>query len=74
MSNRLRITLLIGGMVNAVLFGVGLLAVLYSPLYPDHLAIGIAGVVLASILLCYPLAWLVAPRLQARYDRGQSAE
>jgi hypothetical protein len=68
-SNRTRITILIYSMVNAVLFGVGLLIVLVIPRFNTNLFLWIPVVVIVSFLLAVPIAWLVAPRLQARYDR-----
>jgi hypothetical protein len=67
-SNRLRVTILIYSMVNAVLFGIGLLIVLVMPRFNTNLFLWIPVVVLLSFMLAVPIAWLVAPRLQARYD------
>ena len=71
--NRRRIAILIYSMVNAVLFGTGLLIVLLMPPLNAHLGLWIPMVVIASFVLAAPIAWLVAPRLQARYDRQLSA-
>jgi hypothetical protein len=67
--NRLRIAVLIYSMTNAVVFGVGLVTVLTVPALNTNAQIWIPVVVVASLFLAAPLAWLVAPRLQARYDR-----
>ena len=69
MSNRQRITLLIYSMTNAVIFGAGVIAVLSLPSLNADAAFWIPVVVVASFILAAPVAWLVAPRLQARYDR-----
>ena len=69
MSNRLRITLLIYSMTNAIIFGAGVIAVLSLPSLNADAAFWIPVVVVASFILAAPVAWLVAPRLQARYDR-----
>jgi hypothetical protein len=68
-SNRTRISILIYSMVNAVLFGIGLIIVLLTPRFNTNLFLWIPVVVVVSFLLAVPIAWLVAPRLQARYDR-----
>ena len=68
-KNRLRIAVLIYSMTNAVLFGAGLIVVLTLPVLSAHAGIWIPVVVVASLLLAAPIAWLIAPRLQARYSR-----
>ena len=67
--NRLRITALIYSMTNAVIFGAGIIAVLNLPALSTNAYIWIPVVVVASLVLAAPFAWLIAPRLQARYDR-----
>ena len=67
--NRLRIALLIYSMTNAVIFGAGIIAVLNLPTLSVNAYIWIPVVVIASLVLAAPFAWLIAPRLQARYDR-----
>ena len=69
MRNRLRIAVLIYSMTNAVIFGAGLITVLNISALRDNAFIWIPIVVLASLILAAPFAWLIAPRLQARYDR-----
>ena len=56
-------------MTNAVIFGAGIIAVLYLPTLSVNAYIWIPVVVIASLVLAAPFAWLIAPRLQARYDR-----
>jgi ABC-type spermidine/putrescine transport system permease subunit II len=73
-SNRLRITMLIYSMVNAVIFGIGLLIVLLMPPFKTNLGFSIVIVVIISFVLALPIAWLVAPRLQAHYDRKRQLE
>ena len=58
----------------AVLFGTGLLIVLLMPPFKAHLGLWIPIVVIVSFMLAAPIAWLVAPRLQARYDRKRQVE
>ncbi len=63
-STRSRIGILIYGMVNAVLFGLGLVIVLTVPSLSERAFIAIPVVILASILLAWPIAWFIAPRLR----------
>ena len=72
-TTRDRIAILIYSMVNAVLFGIGLVVVLNVPLFAAHLWIGIPVVVLTSLILGAPIAWLIAPRLRARKNRRSAA-
>jgi uncharacterized membrane protein len=72
-TTRDRMAILIYSMVNAVLFGVGLVVVLNVPLFAAHLWITIPVVVLISLILGMPLAWLIAPRLRARKNRRSTA-
>jgi biotin transporter BioY len=67
--NRFRISVLIYSMTNAVIFGAGLIIVLNVSELRANAHIWILIVVVASLILAAPIAWLIAPRLQARYDR-----
>jgi hypothetical protein len=67
--NRFRIAVLIYSMTNAIIFGAGIVTVLNVPALRADAHIWIPVVVIASLILAAPLAWLIAPRLQARYDR-----
>jgi hypothetical protein len=69
LSTRTRIAILIYSMVNAVLFGIGLVLVLNVPSLKADLGWNIVMVVVLSFVLAAPLAWLIAPRLRARYAR-----
>src|SRR5262245_55035682 len=69
MRNRWRIAVLIYSMTNAVIFGAGLITVLNVSALRVNAYIWIPIVVIASLILAAPIAWLIAPRLQARYDR-----
>lgn len=69
MSTRFRISMVIYGMVNAVLFGTGAIAVLSLPSLQEFWKILIPIVVVLSFVLAAPIAWLIAPRLRARYWR-----
>jgi hypothetical protein len=66
MSTRLAITLLVYGMVQAVLFGAGLL--LWTPLAADA-ATYFPAMVIISALISVPVAWKLAPRLRASHQR-----
>ena len=56
-------------MVNAVIFGVGIVALLTPPASAVHAGQLIPALVVASFVLAAPLSWLIAPRLVARYRR-----
>lgn len=68
---RTQISALIFTMTNAVLFGAGLVTVLLLGLSAQATGIGIAAVTAFSFLVAAPVAWLIAPRLRARYWRQQ---
>jgi hypothetical protein len=70
--NRFRIAVLIYSMTNAVIFGAGIVTVLNVPTLHANAHIWIPVVVVASLMLAAPFAWLIAPRLQARYDRRRT--
>ncbi len=61
LSTRTRIAILIYSMVNAVLFGIGLVLVLNVPSLKANLGWNIVMVVVLSFVLAAPLAWLIAP-------------
>jgi hypothetical protein len=72
-TTRDRIAILIYSMANAVLFGIGLVVVLNLPLFAAHLWIAIPVVVLTSLVLGLPIAWMIAPQLRARKNRRSAA-
>jgi hypothetical protein len=71
MSNRTIIAILIYMMVNAVVFGFGMILVLTIPALSVHAWTLIPGVILVSFVLSAPVSWALAPRLQARYWRAR---
>ena len=71
-KTRVGIAALIYTMTNAVLFGAGLITVLLLPAFSSELMIWIPVVVVASIIVAAPGAWLIAPRLRARYWRKRN--
>lgn len=68
-KTRLRIAALIYSMTNAVIFGAGIVTVLNVPGLRSNASIWIPVVVVASLVLAAPAAWLIAPRLRAHYGR-----
>ncbi|MDO8878300.1 MAG: hypothetical protein Q7V40_19670 [Pseudolabrys sp.] len=66
---RTQISVLIFAMTNAVLFGAGLITVLLVPALNANAGFWIAMVVVTSLVVAAPVAWLIAPRLRARYWR-----
>lgn len=60
--------------VNAVLFGIGAVTILAVPALNAQAATLIPWVVVASFVLGVPIAWALAPRLQARAFRKQRRE
>jgi hypothetical protein len=68
MSVRLQIAALVYMMTQAVMFGVGALLVLATPLATLAMQL-MPWVVGASALGSAPLAWWIAPRLRARFWR-----
>ena len=70
--NRLRIAVLIYSMTNAVIFGAAIITVLNVPALNANAYLWIPVAVVASLILAAPIAWLIAPRLQARYDRWRT--
>ncbi len=72
-ETRLEIAALVYLMVNAVLFGAGLVTVLAVPQLNAHAGTAIVAVVALSLVLAAPIAWFMAPRLRARYWRQRAA-
>ena len=66
---RTQIAVLIYSMTNSVMFGAGIIFVLMVPGLNVNAGFWISAVVAASLILAAPVAWLVAPRLRARYWR-----
>ncbi len=69
MSVRFQITALIYMMVQGVLFGVGVVAILASPL-SDQAAILIPALVVVTGAISLPVSWFIAPHLRLRGRRG----
>ena len=69
MSVRFQIAAVIYMMVQGVLFGVGVVAILASPV-ADRAAILIPVLVLVTGAISLPISWLIAPRLRLRGRRN----
>jgi hypothetical protein len=68
---RLRVTALIYMMVNAVVFGVGLISVLMTPALAQHAFFWIPAIIVTSFVLSAPLAWFIAPFTMMRFMRAR---
>jgi uncharacterized membrane protein YciS (DUF1049 family) len=64
---RARVAALIYSMVNAIIFGIGLVIVLSVPALTAQAFFWIPTVVLTSFVLAAPLCWLIAPMMMLRY-------
>jgi hypothetical protein len=64
---RLRVAALIYLMVNAVVFGVGLVSVLMTPTLAQHAFFWIPAIIVTSFALSAPLAWFLAPTMMMRF-------
>jgi len=69
---RLRVAALIYCMVNAVVFGVGLIAVVSVPALMFHAFFWIPAVVAGSFVASAPLAWFIAPWMMMRFMKANS--
>lgn len=68
MTVRSLITIVIYMMVQAVLFGAGAVTVAATPALAVQAQVWIPVVTIVSFLIAVPVAWLIAPRLKARYE------
>ena len=64
---RLRVAALIYLMVNAVVFGVGMIAILMTPTLAQHAFFWIPAMIAAGFVLSAPLAWFIAPSMMMRF-------
>jgi len=69
MKVRTQIAIAVGLMVNAVLFGVGAVAVLTIPALNAHAMYLLPAVIVLALVLTPPIAWIIAPRLRLKYWR-----
>ncbi|WP_291842018.1 hypothetical protein [Bradyrhizobium sp.] len=73
MWTRLQIASMLFMMVQAVLFGIGMVAILATPLNQTAMTL-IPWMIAISFFVSAPLAWLIAPRLQMRYWRRRGTQ
>ena len=73
-TTRASIAALVYLMTSAVLFGVGIVVVLTVPALSANAVFLIPAVVVASLILGAPAAWIIAPRMRARYWRQRDTE
>jgi low temperature requirement protein LtrA len=74
MTIRFQIAAMVFMMVQAVMFGIGTILVLASPLANDAMRL-MPWVVGISVLVSLPVSWIIAPRLRARFwNEPQSRE
>ncbi|OCP03929.1 MULTISPECIES: hypothetical protein [unclassified Ensifer] len=74
MSVRLQLAIMVGLMINAILFGIGIVTILSIPVLADNAKYSIPVLVVACFTITPFIAWLMAPRLRLRYwqDREQA--
>lgn len=74
MKTRLWIAVMLYPVVNAVLFGFGTVPLLSIKSLSEQAGTLMPMVVIASLILAAPIAWLIAPRLQLRYWRAKRTD
>ncbi len=70
MSIRLQIASMVFMMVQAVLFGIGMVTILGTSLNQSAMTL-VPWMVAFTFLLSAPLSWFIAPRLQRRFWRSR---
>lgn len=73
MQNRLIIAMLVYMMVQAVLFGVGLLVILAIPVTRDAMS-AMVWMIAITAAISVPISLMIAPRLTARYWHGRHGD
>ncbi len=73
MSTRFSIAALISMMINAIVFGIGVTAVLSVPSLNADAAFWLPLVVALSFIVAPFIAWVLVPRLRSRWQRRQAA-
>lgn len=69
MSVRLQLAIMVGLMINAILFGIGIVTVLSVPMLADNAKYSIPALVIVCFSVSPFVAWIMAPRLRLRYWR-----
>ena len=64
---RLMVAALIYAIVNAVVFGAGMIVVLVTPALSQHAFFWVSAVVVSSFVISLPLAWFIAPLMMMRF-------
>ena len=72
---RIQISAMVYLMVQAVMFGIGVVLVLTTPLADMAMTL-MPWVVATTAVLSAPVSWMIAPRLQERYwqAKGQTSD
>lgn len=73
MRTRFWIAALLFPVVNAVVFGAGVITLLSVPTLADQASTLFPYVTGASLIISAPVAWLLAPRLRQRYWNRRQA-
>ena len=73
MSVRFQIAAMVYLMVQAVLFGAGILIILLTPLN-DRAPVAMPIMIALSVVAAVALSWIIAPRLQMRYWRRRGTD
>ena len=73
MSVRLQVAAMVFMMVQAVLFGAGMVVILLTPIRWDAME-AIPTMITMSVVASAAIAWLIAPRLRQRYWRARGAD
>jgi len=68
---RLRVAALIYCMVNAVVFGIGVLLVVSIPALVSHAFFWIPALVVSSFVISAPLSWFIAPWMMMRFLKAR---
>ena len=68
---KLGVAALIYLIVNAVVFGVGLISVLMTPMLAQHAFFWIPAIIVTSFGLSAPLAWFIAPFMMMRFIQAR---
>ena len=68
---RLHLATLIFMVANAVVFVVGLVAVLTTPMLAQHLFFWIPALVISSFVVSPPLSWFIAPMMMQRFIQSR---
>ncbi len=70
-KTRMRVATLIFAMVNAVLFGIGLITILMVRTLAENAFFWIPLVVLTSFVVAPPIAWMLAPTMMQRFLKAK---